>query len=48
MSHDSSPVAVDPEAVIRAEHGWEVFTKYGKWVALHVIAILILMAIFLL
>lgn len=48
MSHEHVPVSVDPEAVQRAEHGWEAFTKYGKWGALHVIAILILMAIFLL
>ena len=47
MAHDHTPVEVDPAQVARAEHGWEAFTKYGKYFTLHVIALLILMAIFL-
>ena len=47
MAHDHTPVEVDPAQIERAEHGWEVFTKYGKYFTLHVIALLILMAIFL-
>lgn len=48
MAHDHTPVSVDQEAVQRAEQGWDAFTKYGKWFTLHVIAIVVLMAIFLL
>ncbi len=47
MAHDHIPAEVDPSQIERAEHGWEAFTKYGKWFVLHVIALLVLMAIFL-
>lgn len=47
MAHDHTPVEIDASQIERAEHGWEAFTQYGKWFTLSVIAILILMAIFL-
>jgi len=47
MSQDHSPAPIDTAQIERAEEGWHAFVKYGKWMTLHVIAILILMAIFL-
>ena len=48
MSHDHNPVELDQSQIQRAEHGWEAFTKYGKWGTVHVVVLLILMAVFLL
>lgn len=47
MDHDHTPVEIDTAQIDRAEHGWETFTEYGKWFTVCVIAILVLMAIFL-
>lgn len=47
MGHDHSPVEIEQAQIDRAEYGWHAFTKYGKWFTLHVIAILVLMALFL-
>lgn len=43
-----STVPVDPHELQRAHVGWVNFTKFAKYGVLHIIALLILMAIFLL
>jgi hypothetical protein len=39
---------VNPQELSRSIHGWANFTKFAKYAILHIIALLILMAIFLL
>jgi len=41
-------VKADPEAVEQAKQTWHGFTAFSKWSIIAVVAILILMAIFLL
>ena len=47
MAQNHTPAPVDSAQIARAEDGWHSFVKYGKWFTLHVIALLVLMAIFL-
>lgn len=47
MGHDHIPVEIEAAQIERSEQGWNSFVKYGKWFTLHVIAIVVLMAIFL-
>jgi len=46
MDHHA-PAPVDPQELHRAQTGWVNFTKFATVGILHVIALLILMAIFL-
>lgn len=45
-NHAQGPV--DSDAIAKAEYGWKEFTKFSKYTIIGVVAVLILMAIFLL
>ncbi|MDB5491443.1 MAG: hypothetical protein JWO78_1292 [Micavibrio sp.] len=47
-THGHPPTDVNPQELSRAIHGWANFGKFATYGVLHVIALLVLMAIFLL
>ncbi len=48
MAQSSHPIPPDPQAISRAHSDWNSFTRFSSYAIIGVIAILILMAVFLL
>lgn len=47
MAQSHSPAPIDPDSVKHAEATWRNFMTVTKWFVIHMIAVLVLMAIFL-